>query len=73
MTETPWIKASASNDQGACVEQRFVDGLIEVRDTKDEGNGPVLRFSLDEFAAWLDGAKRGEFDRLLWVEQADAS
>jgi hypothetical protein len=48
---------------------RYADGMIEVRDTKDHGSGPVLRFTLDELAAWLDGAKRGEFDHLLWAEQ----
>lgn len=72
MTKTPWIKASASADQGSCIEQRFVDGVMEVRDSKDQGIGPVLRFTLDEFAAWLDGAKRGEFDHLLWVDQSSA-
>ena len=40
------------------------DGDVEVRDTKDRA-GPVLRFPHDEFAAWLDGAKSGEFDHLL--------
>ena len=72
MTSTPWIKASASADQGSCVEQRFVDGMIEVRDTKDQGRGPGLRFTPDEYAAWLDGAKRGEFDHLLSVDQPSA-
>ncbi len=38
--------------------------MIEVRDTKDR-KGPVLRFTPAEFAAWLDGAKNGEFDHLL--------
>lgn len=61
---TPWLKASASDPQGSCVEQRAHDGMIEVRDTKDRG-GPVLRFTRDEFAAWLDGARGGEFDHLL--------
>ena len=61
---TPWIKASASAQEGSCVEQRRHDDLIEVRDTKDR-QGPVLRFRHAEFAAWLDGAKRGEFDHLL--------
>ncbi len=61
---TPWIKASASGSDSTCVEQRRHDDLIEVRDTKDR-EGPVLRFRRDEFAAWLDGAKRGEFDHLL--------
>ena len=61
---TPWIKASASNEEGSCVELRRHDGVIEVRDTKDRG-GPVLRFTRAEFAAWLDGARGGEFDHLL--------
>ena len=65
MSSTPWVKASLSNDEGSCVEQRRHDGLVEVRDTKDNGAGPVLRFTEAEFAAWLDGATKGEFDHLL--------
>ena len=62
---TPWVKASAS-DQGAnCVEQRRHAAMIEVRDTKDQGAGPVLRFTPDEYAAWLNAAGKGEFDFLL--------
>jgi hypothetical protein len=53
-----------SGDQGACVEQRAADDMIEVRDSKDR-SGPVLRFTRAEFAAWLEGARRGEFDHLL--------
>jgi Domain of unknown function (DUF397) len=59
-----WIKASMSGDQGSCVEQRSHDGMIEVRDTKDR-SGPVLSFTHAEYAAWLDGARHGEFDHLL--------
>lgn len=66
MNDTPWIKASRSGDQGGqCVEQRRHDGVIEVRDTKAAGAGAILRFTDAEFAAWLDGAKRGEFDHLV--------
>ena len=61
---TPWIKARMSDTGTSCVEQRRHDGMIEVRDTKDR-SGPVLGFTKAEFAAWLDGAKRGEFDHLL--------
>jgi hypothetical protein len=53
----------ASNDQGSCVELRRSNDVIEVRDTKDR-SGPVLRFTSAEFAAWLDGAAKGEFDHL---------
>ena len=65
MSDTPWVKASASNDKGSCVEQRRHGSMIEVRDTKGGGTGPILRFTEAEFAAWLDGAKRGEFDHMI--------
>ena len=64
MTNTEWIKATASNASGTCVEQRRHEGMIEVRDTKDGGSGAVLRFSPAEYEAWLDGVRRGEFDHL---------
>jgi hypothetical protein len=59
-----WRKASASNGQGGnCVElSPFGDG-VAVRDSKDP-NGPVLHFTRAELAAFLDGAKGGEFDDL---------
>ena len=52
-----------SGDQGACVEQRQHNEMIEVRDSKNPA-GPVLRFTRAEFRAWLDGAANGEFDHL---------
>ncbi len=62
---TPWVKASASSGDGNCVELRRHDEAVEVRDTKDQGEGPVLGFTRTEFAAWISGAKKGEFDQLL--------
>ena len=59
-----WIKAMASNNGGDCVEMRRREGDVEIRDSKDP-DGPVLRFTPSEFAAWLDGAKHAEFDHLL--------
>ncbi|MBI1758220.1 MAG: DUF397 domain-containing protein [Actinobacteria bacterium] len=59
--DTPWIKATASGGGGDCVEMRRNAGGIEIRDSKDP-TGPVLRFTPAEFAAWLDGATKGEFD-----------
>jgi len=32
--------------------------------TKQRGQGPTLGFTKDEFAAFLHGAKNGEFDHL---------
>lgn len=68
MSTTPtsqWIKASKSGGNGGdCVEMRSHAGAVEVRDTKDHGHGPTLRLTPAEFASWLDGARRGEFDHL---------
>ncbi len=67
MTKDPtqWIKASASGGNGDCVEMRRQQGVVEVRDTKQHGTGPTLRFSTSEFAAWVQGARHGEFDGLV--------
>ncbi|BFU43477.1 DUF397 domain-containing protein [Krasilnikovia sp. MM14-A1004] len=56
-----WRKSNVSGD-GGCVEVAYVNGVISVRDTKDQGNGPVLTFSEREWAAFLAGARAGEFD-----------
>jgi hypothetical protein len=62
-TDTPWFKSTRSGGNGgACVEVRRHDGTIQVRDSKADGNGPVLTFTRDEWAAFLDGAHKGEFD-----------
>jgi hypothetical protein len=61
---TQWIKAAASNGSGQCVELRRHLGAVEMRDSKQQGNGPTLGFPKAEFVAFLDGAKKGEFDHL---------
>ena len=61
---TQWIKAVRSGSNGQCVEMRRAGGAVEVRDSKHADDGPVLRFTPAEWAAWLDGAKSGEFDHL---------
>ena len=61
---TPWVKASASDAEGQCVELRRHAGMVEVRDSKDP-DGPVLRFGAGELSAWIDGAVKGEFDHLV--------
>jgi hypothetical protein len=60
----PWIKASKSANDNACIEMRRNGASIEVRDSKDQA-GPVLTFTPAELEAWIDGAKRSEFDHLI--------
>lgn len=56
-----WRKSNNSGD-GGCVEVAYVEGVIGVRDTKDNGQGPVLMFNEVEWNAFLAGAGSGEFD-----------
>ncbi len=55
-----WRRASACADH-TCVEVGHDGADVLVRDGKDP-SGPVLRFTAAEFAAFLEGAKGGEFD-----------
>jgi hypothetical protein len=60
-----WQKASASSS-GNCVEVApLPDGGVALRDSKDRAAGPVLAFTRTEWAAFLDGLDRGEFDHLI--------
>lgn len=60
---SPWIKAQKSSNDNACVEMRKNGESIEVRDSKHP-DGAVHQYTKAEFSAWLDGAKKGEFDHL---------
>ncbi len=67
---TEWIKPSSSADNQSHVEVRRQGEFIEVRDSRDGDDGPVLQFTPAEWRAWLDGARKGEFDHLGQVGQA---
>lgn len=60
-----WKKASYSGGNGGgCVEAAGCpDGSVLVRDTKDNGTGPVLRFLPAEWTAFIAGVRNGEFDQ----------
>lgn len=56
-----WRKSMASAGTGNCVEVAFADESILLRHSK-EPSGPVLSFTHSEWAAFLAGARHGEFD-----------
>lgn len=57
-----WVKSSLSFANGNCVEVASLpDGQIGVRNSRD-AEGAVLRFTSDEWQAFIGGAHNGEFD-----------
>jgi Domain of unknown function (DUF397) len=62
-TGVTWRTSSYTNGAGQCVEVADLpDGGRLVRDTKDHGRGPILRFTDAEWRAFVLGVKDGEFD-----------
>jgi len=59
-----WQKATRSAHNGACVEVAPAAGMVAVRDSKNP-SGAILFYTSDEWSAFLDGAKKGEFDHLV--------
>jgi hypothetical protein len=57
-----WIKSSLSFANGNCVEVADLrGGEVGVRNSRDLA-GPVLRFTPDEWHAFIGGVRNGEFD-----------
>lgn len=57
-----WTKSSFSHANGNCVEVADLpDGQVGLRHSKDVG-GLVLRFPPEEWRAFLDGVRNGEFN-----------
>lgn len=57
-----WLKSPYSGSEGGqCVEvATLANGDLAVRDSKDK-TGPMLRFADDEWRAFTDRVKAGEF------------
>jgi hypothetical protein len=60
-----WTKSSISAANGDCVEVASLsEGFIGIRDSKNV-RGPVLRFTPNEWNAFVGGVRLGEFDNIL--------
>jgi hypothetical protein len=61
-----WQKSGHSNPSGNCVEMAELPGGggIAVRNSRDP-DGPALIYTVDEIAAFLAGARDGDFDNLV--------
>ncbi|WP_069768697.1 DUF397 domain-containing protein [Streptomyces sp. LUP30] len=60
-----WLKSSHSNAEGNCVEVAALEGGgVALRNSRDP-DGPALVYTPAEVAAFVAGAKGGEFDHLV--------
>ena len=59
-----WLWFRAYCEDGACVEVASSGDGVAMRDSKNQ-DGPMLRFSRAEWAAFLGGVKAGDFDHLM--------
>jgi hypothetical protein len=58
-----WVKSSLSFANGNCVEVAGLSGgEVGVRNSRDAA-GAVLRFTPEEWHAFIGGVRNGEFDR----------
>ena len=65
LTEATWEKSRHSNPNGACVEvAHLASGEIAMRNSRFP-DGPALVYTRAEIAAFLAGAKDGQFDHVI--------
>lgn len=65
LNDVAWRKSRYSGAVGNCVEvASLVDGGIAVRNSRFP-DGPALVYTRAEIAAFVHGAKDGEFDDLI--------
>jgi hypothetical protein len=58
LTSENWRKSSYSGGSGGqCVEVASAPGLVAIRDTKDQGAGPVLRITAEAWKTFTNGIK----------------
>jgi hypothetical protein len=62
-----WIKSSLSFSTGNCVEVASLQGGgVGVRNSRDAA-GAVLKFTPDEWHAFVGGVHNGEFEHFGWA------
>ncbi|MFJ6748263.1 DUF397 domain-containing protein [Streptomyces sp. NPDC091266] len=59
-----WFKSSYSNGNGECVEVANLGDSVAMRDSKQQGAGPVLTSTVEGWQAFVASVANGEFGEL---------
>lgn len=59
---TGWRKSSYSGSSGNCVEVADLIGLVAVRDSKQDGHGPILEFTPGAWREFLADIRSRKLD-----------
>jgi hypothetical protein len=62
VTEMNWQRSFRCGSHGSCVEIAKLVGGVAIRDGKAGDESPVLRFSDEEWGAFVAGIRAGDFD-----------
>ncbi|AVZ77181.1 DUF397 domain-containing protein [Streptomyces lunaelactis] len=65
LSPVTWTKSSHSNATGNCVEVAALPGdRVAIRNSRDP-HGPALIYTREEVAAFVAGARSGDFDFMI--------
>jgi hypothetical protein len=65
LSPAAWTKSSHSNATGNCVEVAALPGgRVALRNSRDP-QGPALIYTREEIAAFVAGARSGDFDSVI--------
>jgi len=61
LSAAQWVRSRACSSVGCVEVAQLGDGSVALRDSKDVGKAAHI-FDRDEWAAFVTGVKKGEFD-----------
>jgi hypothetical protein len=62
LTSAAWHKSTACTDGDSCVEVAYAGERIGIRDSKDDGEGPVLVLGGHQWRTFVARVRAGQYD-----------
>lgn len=59
-----WFKSSYSNGNGECIEVAVLGDVVAMRDSKQQGVGPVLTGTVEGWQSFIASVTNDEFGEL---------